>query len=59
MGRDILSHLALLCIEQAYINRVDFQTILDQKSFVIYFETFKKSELVNSMLDKGYLSLSY
>ena len=59
MGLDILSHLALLCIEQAYVNRIDFQTILDQKSFVIYSGTFKKSEWVNSMLGKGYLSLSY
>ena len=32
MGQDILSHLALICIERACVNRVDFQSILDQKT---------------------------
>ena len=32
---------------------------LYQKSLVIYFESFLKSELVNSMLSKGNLSLAY
>ena len=59
IGQDILSHLALLCIERAYVNRVDFQLILDQKTLVIYIGTCKKSELVTSMLAKWNLSLSY
>ena len=59
MGGDFLSHLALLCIEQAYVNRVDFQPILDQHLWVIYFGTCKKSELVNFMLTKENLSISY
>ena len=42
MGQDILSHLALLCIELACVNRVDFQPILGQKTLAIYFGTCKK-----------------
>ena len=49
MGQDLLSHLALLCIERAYVNRIDFQPILDQKTLVIYFGSCKK----------GNISLSY
>ena len=30
MGQDRLSHLALLCIENAHVNKVDFQPILDR-----------------------------
>ena len=33
--------------------------LVDQKLLVIYFDYCKKSELVNSMLAKGNLSLSY
>ena len=47
MGGDLLSHLALLCVERAYFNRVDFQPILDQKTLVIYLASCKKSELVD------------
>ena len=49
MGQDLLRHLALLCIERAYVNRIDFQPILDQKTLVIYFGSCKK----------GNISLSY
>ena len=33
MGQDHLSHVALLCIERAYVNRADFQTIFRRKNF--------------------------
>ena len=46
MGQDLLSHLALLCIERAYVNRIDFQPILDQKTLVIYFESCKKKGIL-------------
>ena len=59
MGQDHLIYLELLCIERAYVNRVDFQPILDQKTLVIYFGSCNKSELMNSMLAKGYHILSY
>ena len=77
MGRDRLSHLALLSIEGAYVNRVDIEKVidefslkkvvpnsfsnrfLDQKTLVIYFESCKKTELVNFTLAKGNLGLSY
>ena len=42
MGQDLLSHQAILRIERAYVNRVDFQTILDQKLLVIYFGALVK-----------------
>ena len=59
MGQDHLIYLGLLCTERAYVNRVDFQPILDQETLVIYFGSCNKSGLVNSMLAKGYHSLSY
>ena len=37
MGQNRLSHLALLCIEHTYVNRLDLQPILNQKTLVIYF----------------------
>ena len=57
MGQDILSHLALICIERACVNRVDFQSILDQKTLMIHFGTCKKSELV-LCLSKRILALA-
>ena len=32
MGQDRLSHLVLLCIERAYVNKVDFQPIFRPKN---------------------------
>ena len=42
MGQDYLSHLALLCIDSVYVNRVDFQPIFRPKTLVIYFGSCKK-----------------
>ena len=59
MEQDRLSHLTLFFIERAYVSRVDFQPIFSPKMLVIYFGSCKKYKLVNSMLAKGNLSLSY
>ena len=32
MGQDCLCHLALLCTERAYVNRIDFQPIFRPKN---------------------------
>ena len=37
MGQDRLSHLALLCIKRAYINRVNFQPIFRPKDVSDFF----------------------
>ena len=42
MGQDHLSHLVLLYIERAFVNRLNFQSILDEKALVIYFGSCKK-----------------
>ena len=76
----IFAHLALLCIERAYVNIVDIEKVIDefsskkkkkfipssfsnrflyQNMLVIYFESCKESELVNSVLSKGNLNLTY
>ena len=65
MGQDRLSHLALLYIKGAYVNRVDIEKVIDdflskkvrlkfffllyQNTLAIYFESCKESELANSM----------
>ena len=30
MGQDCLSHLALLCTECAYVNRIDIETVINE-----------------------------
>ena len=32
MGQDRLNHLALLCFERAYVNKVDIEKVIDEFS---------------------------
>ena len=69
MGQDHLSHLALLCIERAYVNRVDIEKVIDEFSskkgcpkFFFYSIFRSKTEKVDDIfwiLSKKWISEFY